>query len=81
MGMDLQIDTDDPGLIDRHLWAWTYRQTLMIMDLQIDTYGHGLRQTLMSIYLQMDTYGYGLIDRNLWAWTWTWTWTWTQIDT
>ena len=29
-------------LIDGHLWAWTYRQTLKRMDFQIDTYDHGL---------------------------------------
>ena len=84
--MDLQIDTYGHllgpgfgvgvelglGLIDRHLWAFTYRQTLMGMDLQIDSYMHGFidkhlwaftyRQTLKGMDLQMDTYGYGLID-------------------
>ena len=40
MSMDLQIDTYGHGLIDGHLWAFTYRWTLMSMDLKIDTYGY-----------------------------------------
>ena len=60
---------------DRHLIVWTYRQTLMIMDLQIDTYVHGLIDTQLcpwtyrQILMIMDTYWHLLIDGHLWAWT------------
>ena len=60
--MDLQIDTYGHGLIDGHLWAWTYRQTLMGMDLQRDTYGSWTyRYTLMIMDLQIDIYGHGVL--------------------
>ena len=35
MGMDLQVDTYDHGLIDRHLFAWSFTWTLTWT--QIDT--------------------------------------------
>ena len=81
MGTDLQIDTYGHGLIDRHLWAWTYRYTLMGMDLQIDTYGHGLidghlcawtyRYTIMSMDLYIDTLCMDLDLDGLGLETWT----------
>ena len=78
MGMDLQKDTYEHGVIDRHLFAFTYRQTLMGMEFDLDfdfdidrhlwmTYRW--TQTIMGIYVQIHSYGHRLIDRHLWAFT------------
>ena len=44
---------------DRQLWAWTYRQTVMGIYLQIDTYLHGLGIRLGHFDLDLE-FGLGL---------------------